>query len=234
MYFSRRSYDGTASSLPVLDRAMTEMSQRGVPFDYAAALADGMKMDLAGMRYANIAELRTYTYRVASVVGLWLTELAGIKDSHVLSRAAALGHAMQLTNILRDVGEDSLAGRVYLPGDFMDRFGITADQIADVARTAAPLPPRYPRLIEELLLVAERDYEFAFEGIPALPPSFQRAVAVGAFVYRGIHGEIRRRSYDNLRQRAVTSRSSKMFLASRALWNLRGGTSVTMTRPARA
>jgi phytoene/squalene synthetase/geranylgeranyl pyrophosphate synthase len=234
MYFSRRSYDGMSSGLGLLDSAMGEMCERGVPFDYAASLADGMKMDLGGKRYANIGELRTYTYRVASVVGLWLTELAGVRDTAVLSRAAALGHAMQLTNILRDVGEDARAGRIYLPADKMKHHEITPELLEEMMLGLVPVVPYYAQLVEELLRVAERDYDFAFEAIPELPPSFQRPVAVAAYVYRGIHAEIRRRSYDNLTQRAVTSPGRKVILGTLALWNLRGAVSVPVRRPARA
>ena len=234
MYLSRRSYDGSPSGLRLLDLAMTDMSRREIPFDYAASLADGMKMDLAGKRYASIAELRLYTYRVASVVGLWITELAGVKQPSVLARAAALGHAMQLTNILRDVGEDARAGRIYLPADCMARHGVTTHMLDRLTLGSGPLPLEYARLIEELLIVAERDYRFSFEGIHALPRSYQRAVAVSAYVYRGIHAEIRRRSYDNLRQRAVTSLGAKALLAASALWDLRMAGPVTVTRPARA
>jgi phytoene synthase len=168
------------------------------------------------------------------VVGLWLTELAGVRDSAVLSRAAALGHAMQLTNILRDVGEDARAGRIYLPADKMKQYGLTPELLEQMMVGAAPVSAHYAVLIEELLRVAERDYDFAFEAIPELPRSFQRSVAVAAYVYRGIHSEIRRRSYDNLTQRAVTSPTKKMVLATHALWNLRGAISVPVRRPARA
>ena len=219
MTFSQRAYDGSPSGMPLLDRVMSEMSSRGIPFTYASELAEGMRMDLHRVRYATLPELRTYTYRVASVVGLWLTELAGVRDSGVLARAASLGHAMQLTNILRDVGEDARAGRVYLPADHMKRHGVTPAMLSLPA--GSPVSRGYATLIEELLQVAERDYAIAFKGIPDLPAGFQKPVAVAAHVYRGIHEEIRRQSYDNITQRAVTSFGSKARLATRALWELR-------------
>jgi phytoene synthase len=225
---SQDAYDGRETGITLLDCVMREMASHKIPFDYALDLAEGMKMDLRGERYANLAELRVYTYRVASVVGLWLTRLSGVHDKRVLDRAATLGHAMQLTNILRDVGEDARLGRVYLPADHMSRHGITADGLIASCSTGGPVSREYAALVEELLQVAERDYATAFRAIPELPKSFQRPVAVAAHVYRGIHAEIRRSAYDNLRRRAVTSTRNKAMLAVRALWDLRAISSAAL------
>ncbi|MEO5590220.1 MAG: squalene/phytoene synthase family protein [Gemmatimonadaceae bacterium] len=225
---SRNAYDGRQSGIEFLDRAMAEMSSRGVPFTYASELAEGMSMDLRGETYDSLTDLRQYTHRVASVVGQWLTELAGVHDARVLDRAAALGHAMQLTNILRDVGEDTLAGRCYLPADMMRAHGVTHAELDQTCRSGAPISAGYAPLVEELLQAAERDYDLAFSAIPELPRSFQKPVAVAAHVYRGIHAQIRRQAYDNLRQRAVTSRRGKAVLAAQALWQLRSVGSVSL------
>jgi len=227
---SRDAYDGRETGIGLLDRVMGEMSSHQVPFDYALDLAEGMRMDLRGDRYPNLAELRTYTYRVASVVGLWLTKLSGVHDARVLERAATLGHAMQLTNILRDVGEDARLGRVYLPGDYMARYGITVEGLIESCAASRPVSREYAALVEDLLQVAERDYAAAFRAIPELPRSFQRPVAVAAHVYRGIHEEIRRSAYDNLRKRAVTSTRNKAVLAMRALWELRSISSAALVQ----
>ena len=155
-----------------------------------------------------------------------------MRDEATLERAAALGHAMQMTNILRDVGEDVRAGRIYLPEDRMRAHGVGAKDLIASCSAGAPLPRGYPALVEELLRGAEADYVRAFDAIPELPRSFQKPVAVAAHVYRGIHAEIRRRSYDNLRQLAVTSRRGKALLAMRALWELRNAGSVGVLRRA--
>lgn len=214
---SRRAYDGGATGLPLLDRVMGEMSAAGVPFDYAAALVEGMRMDLRGGRFATAAELRGYTHRVASVVGLWMTRLFGVDDPVVLARAERMGHAMQLTNILRDVGEDWGRGRLYLPLDRMAEHGVGEDDIAAMSG-GGPLSDGYRALVEALLLEAEAEYAAALEAVPALPPALARPVAVAAYVYRGIHGRIRRNGYDNLRLRAYTSPLAKGRLAARAIW----------------
>lgn len=216
---ARGAYGGRLTGLPLLDRVMGEMAGAGVPFDYAAELAEGMRMDLRGERYASLAELRCYTYRVASVVGLWLTRLFGVHNPGLLERAERMGHAMQLTNILRDVGEDWSRGRLYLPSDLLHAHGVVE---ADLTRMCAggAIPPGYRALIEELMGVAEADYRAALAALPSLPPSFARPVAVAAHVYRGIHREIRRHGYDNLRQRAHTLPLAKGALAACALWEL--------------
>jgi phytoene synthase len=154
-------------------------------------------------------------------VGGWLTELFGIRDPWVLDRAFALGQAMQLTNILRDVGEDLRMGRLYLPEDLMAHYGIDRDLLEAKARNGSPAFPGYQRLVEALIAEAESDYELAFEAIPALPSFFQGPVAVAASVYRGIHEEIRRNGYDNLSRRARTSFPRKMVLGAQGLWALK-------------
>jgi len=222
---SRRAYDGHPTGLPLLDRVMGEMAAGGVPFRHAASLVEGMRMDLRGERYATLAELRRYTFCVASTVGLWLTQLMGVDDAGVLERAERMGHAMQLTNILRDVGEDRANGRTYLPAELLAKHGISDAALSRMCAGGA-ISPAWRALVEELMAVAEEDYRAALEAVPALPPSFGRAVAVAAHVYRGIHREIRRNGYDNLRRRAHTNATAKAGLALAALWELfraRGG-----------
>jgi 15-cis-phytoene synthase len=237
-----------ATGISLLDEVLGETARRGVPALYARELIRGVAMDLHPGEYPDLEALRRYSYRVASVVGLWLTELFGTHEPGVLRRAEAMGHAMQLTNILRDVGEDLRRGRLYLPLDRMQAHGITRDELERVAlagggcgagrrspdgrgaerggergagRGRATLPPGYRGLMDELIAQANADYECAMEGVPALPPFFQRPVAVAGRVYRGIHREIRRNGYDNLTLRAHTSFSRKLLLGSRGLWEMR-------------
>lgn len=216
---ARGAYAGTPSGMPLLDAVMREMAEGPVPFAYVEELVAGMRMDLHQERYRTLSELRLYTHRVAGVVGLWLTRLFGVHDPEVLERADRLGHAMQLTNILRDVGEDGSRGRIYLPAADMERYGVTAEALAEMSR-GAPIISGYAELMEFMMGVAEADYEAAIDAIPMLPPAFARPVAVAAHVYRGIHEEIRRNGYDNLTRRAYTSTPRKTLLAASALWRL--------------
>lgn len=218
---AREAYETGRSGVALLDEVMGDAARAGVPFRYPAELVEGVRMDLSPVEYADAASLRTYSYRVASVVGLWLTERFGVREAWVLERAAAMGHAMQLTNILRDVGEDLHRGRLYLPMDRMAAHGVDRGALEQAARNGSSLPVGYPGLVEELLRCAEHDYQEAFPAIAALPDFFQRPVAVAAHVYRGIHSIIRKNGYDNLGRRAYTSLPRKGVLAWGALLALR-------------
>ena len=217
---SEAAYRGAAAEHPMLRVVMQDMAQSKVPFDYVSELIRGMRMDLLGERYETLGELRTYCYRVASVVGLWLTELFGVHDQSTLDRAASLGVAMQLTNIVRDVGEDWNAGRLYLPRDVMRRHGLTTAAIDGAYRGARRVPGELAGVLEEIMAVAEAEYREARKGIPALPEFFRPAVAVAARVYAAIHDVVRENGYDTLHRRAVTSTTRKVALARMALRDL--------------
>lgn len=228
------AYTGVPSGFALLDKPLVEMGRRGIPFDYASDLIDGVAMDLPPVgsmnginaatsttfsrRYATLEELDAYSYRVASVVGLWLTRLVGVHDAAVLERATALGHAMQLTNILRDVGEDWRNGRLYLPLDVLARHSISE---GDIARAAAggPLPRGWLAAMEELMAAADVRYARALGAVNALPKFFRQPVAVSGYVYRDIHTALRGNAYNNFTQRAHTSKLRKLWLGAKArLW----------------
>jgi len=217
---SWEAFDGRDSGIDLVNRVMGEMAERDIPFDYAHDLVRAMRSDLHFTTYADLEALRIYTYRAAGVVGRWLTELHGVRDSWMLERATGLGEAMQLTNILRDVGEDLERGRMYLPTTELVRSGLSAGDIEAMRHGDRGIDASYRALIESLMCVAEAGYERADEAIPHLPKDFRRAAAVSSAVYRGIHGAIRRNGYDNIRRRAYTSRSRKAMLALGAMISL--------------
>jgi phytoene synthase len=214
---SQAAYEGLPSQHPLLRVAMQDMAQSNVSFRYVADLMRGMRMDLSRRHYDTVDELRTYCYRVASVVGLWLTELFGVHDAATLERAASLGVAMQLTNIVRDVGEDRERGRLYLPRELMRRRGLTTATIDRVRTGRGPIPREYGAVLEDLMAVAEHEYGEAWKGIPALPDFFQPAVAVASRVYAAIHEVVRANGHDTLRRRAVTSTMRKLAIAGATL-----------------
>ncbi|HSJ09410.1 MAG TPA: squalene/phytoene synthase family protein, partial [Longimicrobiales bacterium] len=213
---SRMAYDGGTSLLSLVDDVMRDAARSGVPFAYVEELVEGMRMDVRAQAYATLDELRLYSHRVAGVVGQWLTRLCGVSDERTLEHAARLGHALQLTNILRDVGEDFARGRVYLPADLMAAYGVGVEDLQRFA-DGAPVSDDYVQLMERLMTEADRDYAFALAALPALPPQFRRAIAVAARVYHGIHGALRDNGYDNFRARAVTTLPRKLRLAASAL-----------------
>lgn len=211
-----RAHAGEATGIVVLDHAMRDAADAGVPFDWVRELIEGMRMDVRGTAFATMSELRVYSHRVAGVVGQWLTVLSGGSDPWVLGRADALGHAMQLTNIIRDVGEDLDRGRVYLPDDVLHEHELRRTDLPFIA--VLPVMPRaWRRLLEDLMARAERDYDDALAATPHLAPFFRRPVIVAAHVYRGIHEAVRRNDYDNFRYRARTASAARILLAIRAL-----------------
>ena len=218
---AREAYVGRPTDVGLLDDVLGEMGRSGVSFRYVEELVEGVRMDLLPRSYETLRDLRVYSFRVASVVGGWLTELFGVRDPRVLEQAYAMGHAMQLTNILRDVGEDLERGRVYLPEDCLERHGVDRELLEAMAGRKAPVSPGYMSLLEELMAEAEADYERAFLAIPKLPAFFQGPVAVAARVYRGIHEEIRKNGHDSLTRRARTSLFTKVRLGAGALLDLR-------------
>jgi phytoene synthase len=217
---SRAAYHGCSSGIDLVDRVMGEAAEGGIPFTYPSELVAGVRSDLFFRRFHDVADLGRYTYRVAGVVGRWLTQLFGVHDAWVLDRAERLGHAMQLTNILRDVGEDWDRGRVYVPLSMLRAHGFVPNDIGMLRLSVRPVDAHYRALMEELIAVAEREYDTALEAIPLLPSSFRRSVAVAAAVYRAIHNEVRKNGYDNLTRRAVTSRPRKLRLAAAAMISL--------------
>ena len=217
---TREAYRGRQTGVPLLDSVLGEMADLDVPLHYAEELVEGVRMDLRPRTYESMEELRVYSYRVASVVGGWMTELFGVRDPRVLERAFALGHAMQLTNILRDVGEDLRRGRLYLPTELMTRHGVDRELLEAKMREGGAMFPGYRALMEELMARAAADYEEAFRAIVHLPPFARKPVAVAARVYQGIHDEIRSNGYDNLSRRARTSLLRKVTLGGRSLWAL--------------
>ena len=216
---ARHAREGRPTGIALLDVVMGRMAGEGVPFDYVDGLIDGVASDASVVRIADGRELERYTWRVASVVGGWMTRLFGVHDPDVLDRAYRLGHAMQLTNILRDVGEDWRDDRVYLPADLMARHGVAEETLGRIAG-GAPVPDGYRALLEELMAEADRAYDDAFAALPALPGWYARPVAVAARSYQAIHDEIRAHGYDNVTRRAWTSPLRKVTTAVESLAEL--------------
>lgn len=215
------SYQGMPSGITWLDELMHRSSQSGMPFDIVRDLIAGCRSDLDQVELQTMEELDRYTYQVASVVGIWLCYLFGVRDPKVLKRAEALGKAMQITNIVRDVGEDLRMHRLYLPAELLKKHQVHKDEL--LAMEAGTLQPTeaYKIMIEDLMESAESDYHFAFRGLSAVPPSFARAAAVASQIYKGIHRSVRRNRYNNFQLRAYTRWYEKAYLSITALNHLK-------------
>ena len=169
---------------------------------------DGMEMDLVQQRYADFEELQRYCFHVAGVVGLMAAEIFGYRDPATLRYAENLGTAFQLTNIVRDVGEDARRGRIYLPRDEMDRFGVGE---ADILRLREP--DAFRKLIEFQCERADSFYERAFAALPAADRRSQRPGLVMAAIYRTLLAEIRADGFRTLSRRIALTPVRKLWIA---------------------
>jgi phytoene synthase len=169
---------------------------------------DGMEMDLVHHRYADFESLRLYCHRVAGVVGQLSASIFGFANPSTLEYAEALGIAFQLTNIIRDVGEDARRGRVYLPADELARFGLSAEDI--LARRAGPA---FERLMEFQAARAQSFYADAFARLAPEDRRNQRAGLVMAAIYRTLLDEIRRDRFRVLEQRVALTPVRKLWIA---------------------
>jgi phytoene synthase len=192
----------------------------GIPLQPFDDLVAGLEMDLdPAARYATFADLELYCYRVAGTIGLMITPVAGYRaGTAALEHARTLGTAMQLTNILRDVGDDLRRGRLYLPLEDLARFGL---EEADLQ--ARRRDERFRALMEFEIQRAERLYEEGRALIPLLTTRRGRAAFLFAVdAYAGILGKIREADYDVFDRRAFLSLKEKLAMvpgtALRSLW----------------
>jgi phytoene synthase len=185
-------------------------------------LLAGVAMDLTMHRYATFDELWLYCYRVASVVGLISMQIIGASESATWY-AIRLGVALQLTNILRDVGEDALRGRVYLPQEDLDRFGLRDKDILDACRhpNGWKSDARFRALMRYEIARAHVLYEEAWPGIALLSADGQFAVAAAAEIYRGILAKVEANGYDVFTRRAQVPLVQKLLMLPRIRRKLR-------------
>jgi phytoene synthase len=182
------------------------LKTHAIPQDLPLELMKGVLMDTHVKRYETFAELYVYCYRVASTVGLMSSEIFGYTGEKTLAYAEALGIAMQLTNILRDVGEDAAMNRIYLPAEDLGRFGVSERQIFD-NRT----DENFVELMKFQIARARRFYKKSEQGIPLLAKDARLAVLLAARIYAKILDEIERQNYDVFKRRAHTSFAQKLF-----------------------
>ena len=212
----KRALNGGTPQHPVLRVFQHTAQQHRIPGEYPLELIEGMRMDLNGTRYRTFAELRIFCYRVASVVGLMMAEVIGYRDPGLREQAREhaidLGIAMQLTNILRDVGEDLERGRIYLPSDEMEAAGYSEAELRAHARNDA-----FRRLMQRQVIRAQGYYEMANPGLAMLDPRGRFAVQVAAEVYREILARIEQSDYAVFDRRAVVPASRKYRITARCM-----------------
>jgi 15-cis-phytoene synthase len=203
-------FAGTPSR--AISRALSENVRRfNIPRRYFEEVIDGVEMDLTQCRYQSFADLRLYCRRVASAVGLICIEIFGYRNQSARVYAERLGIAFQLTNIIRDVGEDAGRGRIYLPLEDLARFHVPEAEVLNPVYS-----PRFRRLIE---FEAERARQYYREAQQALANE-DRASMLAAegmrLIYASLLERIARAGYRVLDRRMSLSAPRKLYLVGRA------------------
>jgi phytoene synthase len=190
---------------PVATAWVDTLTRFHIPRHYALQLIDGVARDLAVTRYATFDDLSTYCYGVASTVGLMSMHIVGFRSRDALPYAIKLGVALQMTNILRDVGEDFRKGRVYLPQDELQGFGVYEADLANGRPTN-----RWCEFMRFQIDRTRRLYAEASPGIRLLDPDGQLAIEAASGLYRGILDTIEKNGYDVFSRRASLSAWEKL------------------------
>ncbi|WP_243735545.1 phytoene/squalene synthase family protein [Dongia mobilis] len=213
----RRRLDDLYAGRPApiaADRAMAAVVREfAIPIDLPAALLEGFAWDLAGRRYADLPQLRAYAARVAGSVGAMMALLMETRDEDSLARAGDLGMAMQLSNIVRDVGEDAAAGRLYLPLDWLAAAGIDAERF--LARPV--FDARLAGIVSRLVQAADQHYRRADPAITRLPFACRPGIAAARWLYAEIGNEVLRQGGDSVTRRAVVSGRRKVWRLTQAV-----------------
>ncbi len=209
------------------DRAFAAVvEQFDMPRALPDALLEGLAWDAIGRTYSTLSEVFDYSARVAAAVGLMMCVLMRVRDPDALARACDLGVAMQLTNIARDVGEDALEQRLYLPTDWLAEAGITPDSFL-----ADPKPTKAIRqMTRRLVMEANRLYMRSEAGVAALPMGCRSGIYAARHIYAGIGGKIQGAGYDSITSRAHTSKPQKIGWL--ILSGLQAATTTVMPRSA--
>lgn len=188
--------------------------------DHAKELIEGFKMDAGGVQIRSLSDLDLYCFRVAGVVGLMMCPLLGADLEQGQAAASALGKAMQLTNICRDVQADARLGRVYLPTEFWR--GAPDPHAPPTAAELVTHPERAYPAVKWLLGIADEKYREGFQGLRYLPLRCAFAIAVAGLVYQKIGkcllAEAAKDPEKAFRKRTVVSRAGKFASLFQALW----------------
>ena len=193
---------------PVALALMPVVKQFNFPQEHLLEIIDGMEMDLQQHQYADFKALQLYCYRVASVVGLLSAEIFGYSDRKTLKFAHDLGIAYQLTNIIRDMGEDARRGRIYVPQDELAQFGVHTRDILDGKESEG-----FHKLMQFQIERAQRYYQQAFDLLPATDRKTQSTGLIMAAIYRATLDEISASGCHVLQERISLTPLRKLWLA---------------------
>jgi phytoene synthase len=193
---------------PVTKALQPHLETCAISADKMNDVIDGMEMDLTQSRYLDWPGLEKYCYRVAGAVGLLAAGIFGYRDARTLEYARALGIAFQLTNIIRDVGEDARKNRIYLPMADLKQFNVPAADILNAKQT-----PEFQQLMAFEAARARRHYEQAMQALPSEDRRAQRPGLIMAAIYRTLLDEIERDGFRVLTQKTSLTPLRKFWIA---------------------
>ncbi len=202
-----RLFEGQAQH-PVTRALLSVLERYDLPEEYFLEIIDGMEMDLQQQRYESFKSLGLYCYRVAGIVGLMAAEIFGYEDRQTLKYARNLGMAFQLTNILRDVYEDAQLGRIYLPGEDLERFSVREKDILD-----GHTSQNFQQLMQFECDRAKQYYHSAFEYLPEQDRFNQRCGLIMAAIYRAVLDKMEKNYFPVFKGRVRLSTAHKLWLA---------------------
>ncbi|QDZ17560.1 phytoene synthase [Chloropicon primus] len=218
--FAGKPYD-------MLDAALSDtVAKFPVDIQPFRDMIDGMRMDLVKARYNSFEELYEYCYRVAGTVGLMTTPVMGIAPQftgeieETYSAALALGIANQLTNILRDVGEDTYRNRIYIPLDELERFGISEEEVMSCSLVSKDgvTDERWRQFMKFQIERARQYFKMAEDGVMKLEENARWPVLSALVLYQQILDSVENNDYDNFTQRAYVPKWKKLRSLPTSYW----------------
>lgn len=208
--------NGSDAPLPMEEAILPELADAlrkfTMPRQYLEDLLTGVEMDLVKKRYETFGELETYCYHVAGTVGLMCNRLFGYDDESARQYAILLGRAFQLTNILRDVGKDAKAGRIYLPREDLRRFSVEEKDVLEGRSSDS-----FRRLMDFEADRAEEAFKEAFAKLPAKKRRKILPAEMMSSFYRRILHKVRRENYPVFEKTVSLSRAEKLGLLAKTL-----------------
>ncbi len=193
---------------PVMQALQPHLALYNLQQQHMQAIIDGMEMDLDQTRYLDYPAMQRYCWHVASVVGILSASIFGLTNPKTLEYAEKLGLAFQLTNIIRDVGEDARKGRIYLPVNELQQFNVTAADLLNARHS-----DKFENLMRFQVERAKKAYDEAFALLPKEDRRAQRPGLMMAAIYRTVLDEIERDNFHVLTQRISLTPIRKLWLA---------------------
>jgi phytoene synthase len=209
-------YDGKIVNDPILSAFSDTLKKYHISMDLPFLLMEGVKTDLVKDRFETFEEVYDYSYKVASVVGLMTSEVFGYTNKDALKYAVDLGIAMQLTNILRDVGEDLDRDRIYLPQEDLERFGISEQELF-----SKKLDDKFKRMLKFQIDRARNYYEMSDKGISMLNSDSRLPVCLARHNYSRILNKIEENDFNVFDTRAYLNYTEKLSILPRILIDMK-------------